>query len=156
MNKKGKINGKAEGEETHETKVAAVLNSKLRLSDVRGELRSKTRATDEELEKLLNSPSLQRRVRAVMAAYIQEQLPDLVVFLVGQAREKQAWAWKVLLEVTGLSEVLRAAVLSQPDTETSALVSSAFERDMLGNIRELLSPVDAFTKGAHDQGEPLV
>lgn len=141
MTEKSKPNGKPSGSEKLEARIAEVLCSKLHGSALRQDLR-KTGVTDQEVEERLNSAGVQRQVRSAMAAYIQEQLPDLLVLLVDQAREKQTWAWKILLDATGLAEALRAVVLAQPETQTSALVSTAFERDLFENIRELLQPTD--------------
>ena len=150
MNTKVKPNGKPSSNEALGARIAEVLCDKLRGSELRKDLR-KSDAADEEVEKLLNSPAVQGPVRRGMAAYIQEQLPDLLLFLVEQAMEKQTWSWKVLLEATGLAEILRAAVLGQPDADTDTIVSSGFERDLLENVRELLLPADTTANKPQDQ-----
>jgi hypothetical protein len=115
--------------------VASCLAVGFRGSEERQKLRRATRLTDDQIESALLSPILDALLRDVQQAWVRERWPALLQRLFNGARNGESWAWRVLLEATGLGEQLRAATAAPPQEEGEAFVSSGFERRLLEDLR---------------------
>jgi hypothetical protein len=92
-----------------ETRVLNHLVARLRKTKERGELLEAAQTTNEAVERLLMSPRVLEGVAAAQNAFLIEHWPDLLKELFSAAQKKESWAWRILLDVAGISAQLRAA-----------------------------------------------
>ncbi|MGH9366583.1 MAG: hypothetical protein ACRD3M_02775 [Thermoanaerobaculia bacterium] len=125
--------------QTIEKIIPCVVLTRLRNSAERVEIRTNTGSSDEDIETMLLHPAVRHVCRTAVRAYLHEQIPALVKCLVEQARQGQAWAWKILVETTAFGGALQEAMQDSGAGETSAGVPSCdLESDLMQSIHKLL------------------
>lgn len=117
--------------------LAEIVLGILRNHGSRPRTRQETGWNDEEIERQLTSPGFLAEVSRAVGAYIVENLPAAVQATVNEAEEAQPAAWKSLLELTGLVELVRAALLPTPAESSEVFISTEFERRLLEKLRAL-------------------
>jgi len=94
--------------------------------------------SNEEIDAVLISPEMRRQISRSIEAFLQQQLPVLLEKIFKQADEGQSWACKLVLELTGIAELLRAAV-SQAEGEIQEMqVISELEKGLVESFRQLV------------------
>jgi transposase len=121
--------------------VASFLAGGFRKSEERDKLRRATQLSDEQIERALLSPKLDALLRDVRRAWAREQWPALLRSLFDAARQGQSWAWRVLLEATGIGEELRAATAARAQDDGAAFISTDYERRLIEDLRRGGEPV---------------
>lgn len=118
-----------------EQRVAFFLAGDFRKYGERDKLRRATQLSDEQIERALLSPEIDALLRDVQRAWVRERWPALLRSLFDAARQGQSWAWRVLLEATGLGEQLRGATAARSQNDGDAFISTGFERRLLEDLR---------------------
>ncbi len=96
-------------------------------------------ASNDEIDAVLISPGMKRQISQSVEAFLQQQLPALLEKIFQQASEGQSWACKLVLELTGIAELLRAAV-SQAEGEIQEMqVISELEKGLVESFRQLVA-----------------
>jgi hypothetical protein len=103
----------------------------------RAALRADCGASDEAVEELIRAPDVSARVRAATRAFVQEHTARIVCKLFDDAAAGAAAAIKLVLELSGVAEQMRAAA-AQPDRPSDADFLAEFDRTTLANLREIL------------------
>jgi len=92
---------------------------------------------DEGVEQTINSPAFRARLGASFRARVYVESAAIVESLLKAARKEQGWAWKVLLEITGIRDQLDELLSAGQPNDEGSFISSEFERDLLGKLRQL-------------------
>jgi hypothetical protein len=100
------------------------------------ELLEKTGADTAALEAALRSPGVRQRLEEMATACLVLQTAEFLVQLDEAMREKDSWACKLLLELTGLAPRLSAAFASGGEPAAAAL-DADLDRAALEHLREL-------------------
>ena len=121
-----------------EAVVIQVASRALRSNAERREAKRKSGGTDEKIEAALLSPKVQREMDSVAAAYLREQTPKVIRLVFREALNKQSWACKIVLEMSGAADLIRAALSAPAEEPADVFISSAVERSILERHREYL------------------
>ena len=120
-----------------EERLLELIVKPLRSTDRRKEHREETGAGDDAIEHALGSSTVLSGVAHAQNAFTVEHWPVLLHKLFEAAEKKEAWAWRILLDVAGVAEQLRAA-----SGEITAESAAAFDQTLPPEIRELLKRAD--------------
>ncbi len=120
--------------------VADHLLKVLRENEVRMTIKGNCANTDEEIEAVLRTPSLGKILRQPVEAFIVERTTQLIKRLFESAVTGEAWAWRVILEVSGLADHFREAVAKMGTLDEAVFVSAGFEQRLIQDLRELATP----------------
>ena len=104
----------------------------------RKQIRTKGLASDEEIDAVLTSPEMKRALRRSVEAFLQQQLPSTLGRIFEGAEGKEAWACRLILELTGIADLLRAAVSQTEGEIQEARVISELERGLVESFRQLV------------------
>ena len=121
-----------------ERSVFAVVTDSLYKTTERAQIQKlHSAASKDEIDAVLTSPAMKRRISQSVEAFLQQQLPALLNKIFRQADEGQSWACKVVLELTGIAELLRAAVSRADGGIEELQVISELERGLVESFRQL-------------------
>lgn len=126
--------------------VAERLLAPLRDNKIRRGIKQSCTNPDPEIETALCAAAVAAQLRPPIRAYIKEQTTTLIARLFRSAEAREAWAWKIILEVSGLAEVFREALAPFDQNDDATFLSSEFERRLIHQLRELVKP-----QGASDE-----
>ena len=117
-----------------------LVTSPLYMTKERGQIQEKYPGTsNDEIDAVLNSPEMRRQISRSIEAFLQQQLPILLEKIFKQADEGQSWACKLVLELTGIAELLRAAVSRAEGELEETQVISELERGLVESFRQLVA-----------------
>ena len=108
--------------------------------------------SNDEIDAVLISPEMKRQISQAVEAFLQQQLQALLEKIFKQADEGQSWACKLVLELTGIAELLRAAVLRTEGEIQETQVISELERGLVESFRQLVTGEGR--EEAQQDGEP--
>jgi len=129
------------GDSDLEHRLLESLIEPLRTTERREQSLAATRESNEAIEQALASPCVLGGLAKAQNAFVVEQWPSLLRKLFDAATKGEAWAWKILLDVAGVAEQLRAAC---GDVEAGS--GSEAEVGLPKEIRALLSRADEETE----------
>lgn len=129
--------------------VVAVHGECLRTNRLRKKVGERCANSPEEVEAALLSDAVQKRIQGIARACTAERMTPLLQKLFDGACDGQPWAWKILLESTGLADRIRATVFLVESEESEAFVSTAFERRLIEELRELAGPAQKTAPGGN-------
>lgn len=125
------------GDSDLEHRLLESLIEPLRTTERREQSLAATKESHEAIEQALASPVVLAGIAKAQNAFVVEQWPSLLRNLFEAARKGEAWAWKILLDVAGVAEQLRAAC-GDAEAGSSAEVGLGLPSE----IRALLSRTD--------------
>mgnify|MGYP001585231171 CR=1 FL=1 len=96
-------------------------------------------ASNDEIDAVLISPGMKRQISQSVEAFLQQQLPALLEKIFKQADDGQNWACKLVLELTGIAELLRVAVSQAEGELEETQVISELERGLVESFRQLVA-----------------
>jgi hypothetical protein len=121
-----------------EQRLLDCLVEPLRTTDEREQSRTVTHESHEVIEQMLGSPMVLSGIAKAQNAFVVEHWPRLLRELFDAAKERQAWAWKILLDVAGVAEQLRIA-----SGEMDSDLRAELDRSLPEEIRTLMRRTDA-------------
>lgn len=122
-----------------EQKVFSLVVQPLYGTEVRKQLRSKHLASDDEIDAVLTSPDMKRALGRSVEAFLQHRLPALLQMIFMAAEKKESWACKLILELTGIAELLHAVVSETEEEILEAQVVSEHEQELVESFRRLVA-----------------
>ncbi len=123
--------------EALEQLVIEQLLQPLRTSQQRRAIQRRCANSPQEIEAALCAATVAEHLRLPLRAFVWEQTTRLVQRLFARAEAGESWAWRVLLEATGIGEHFRQALASPGAASADAFVSTNFEQRLLERLREL-------------------
>lgn len=123
--------------EALERLVIAQLLQPLRTSKLRLAIQQQCANSPQEIEMALCAAKVAEQLRLPLRAFLLEQTTRLVQRLFACAEAGEPWAWRVILEATGMDEYFRQALTNTEATAPDAFVSSGFELRLLERLRKL-------------------
>lgn len=121
-----------------EQRLLDCLVEPLRTTDQRKRSLAATGKSDEVVEQALASPAVLGGIAKAQNAFVVEHWPTLLRKLFDAAAQGESWAWKILLDVAGVAEQLRAACAGAG----AGAEGSESELGLPKEIRALLSRAD--------------
>lgn len=132
--------------------IAERLLAPLRDNKTRQDIKKFCTNPDSEIETALCGAAMAARLHLPIRAYVMEQTTTLLKELFCGAEAREAWAWRIILEVSGLAECFREAMTRLDPDDGAAFVSSGFERRLLLHLRELIKPQSGREEPDHSDG----
>jgi len=129
------------GDSDLEHRLLDSLIEPLRTTERRKQSLAATRESHAAIEQALACPVVLGGIAKAQNAFVVEQWPSLLRNLFEAAEQGQSWAWKILLDVAGVAEQLRAAC---GDVEAGS--GAEAELGLPKEIRALLSRADEETE----------
>jgi len=121
-----------------EQRLLRCLVEPLRKTERRKQSLESTGGSDETVEQALASPVVLGGIAKAQNAFVVEHWPSLLKKLFAAAEEGEAWAWKILLDVAGVAEQLRAA-----SGEMDSDLRAELDQSLPAEIRALMRTTDA-------------
>ncbi|MCL6566102.1 MAG: hypothetical protein K6U09_06735 [Acidobacteriia bacterium] len=131
--------------EALERLVSEQLLQPLRASKQRLAIQQRCANSPREIEAALCTATVAEQLRLPLRAFVVEQIPRLMQRLFACAEAGESWAWRVILEASGLGEHFRQALTLTEATAPDAFVSIGFEQRLLERLRELGTSAPAAT-----------
>ncbi len=126
------------GDSDLEHRLLESLIEPLRTTERREQSLAATGKSHEVVEQALASPAVLSGIAKAQNAFVVEHWPWLLRKLFDAAKEHEAWAWKILLDVAGVAEQLRIA-----SGEVDSDLTAELERSLPEEVRALMRRTDA-------------
>ncbi len=108
----------------------------------RQQMRKLHPASDDKMDAELLTTQAKLRIQQSIEAFCLQELPGLLAYILDSAREGNAWACKLILELTGIADKLRlVADPSQRDIQEAEALSE-MEKSLLASLRQLVTDKD--------------
>ena len=121
-----------------ESRILRVFSAVLGETEIHKQLCEQTRASPQALETAIHSPHLRGALADRQAAFLVEQTVELLRALADGVHKRESWACKMVLEMTGLSDLFRGLLAVKIEEEKEIIFSSDYERALFENVRELM------------------
>ena len=118
----------------------ALLNavlSPIRSTKTRQAIMELTGRNHEKVEAFLCTPELRGRIAACVAAHVTGLVPQALKGFDDALHAGESWAYKLLLDAIGFQRIAEGA-LSDEREKQDVVISDAFEREIVENIRDFL------------------